>query len=83
MYGHKFLILDFTHNVQLVNYFDELISQNDVGNQDFFKCCNRCTFINIIVNDLEILESVLTYFLSVLDQECLQLGCPENEAVLG
>ena len=35
-YGHKFLILDFTHNVQLVDYFDELLSQNDVGKQDFF-----------------------------------------------
>ena len=34
--GHRFLISHFTHNIQLLNYFDKLLSQNDVGKQDFF-----------------------------------------------
>ena len=45
-------MLDYTHNIKLLSYFDKLLSQNDVGKQDFFlKCCNRCTLIDILADD--------------------------------
>ena len=45
-------MLDYTHNINLLSYFDELLSQNDVGKQEFFlKCCNRCTLIDILADD--------------------------------
>ena len=45
-------MLDYTHNIKLPSYFDKLLSQNDVGKQDFFlKCCNRCTLIDILADD--------------------------------
>ena len=47
-------MLDYTHNIKLLSYFDKLLSQNDVGKQDFFlKCCNRCTLIDILADDFE------------------------------
>ena len=45
-------MLDYTHNINLLSYFDELLSQNDVGKQEFFlKCCNCCTLIDILADD--------------------------------
>ena len=55
-------MLDYTHNIKLLSYFDELLGQNDVGKQDFFfsNVATAALLLTSLLMTLEILEPVLT-----------------------